>query len=70
LKKEEAELGDKKPKSVKSYQASGIDGALELLSVAAQDSPKTAGIDRHPERRQKAAYKSWSERRILQLRVF
>lgn len=50
----------------KSYAASGIDDALELLSVTDKTNEK---LDRHPERRVKAALAAYSEKRIPELRA-
>ena len=45
-----------------AINASGIDNALDALSLTAADT--SAKIDRHPERRFKAAYKAFEERRL------
>ena len=45
-----------------TLNASGIDNALDALSLTASSSD--AKIDRHPERRFKAAYSAYEERRL------
>lgn len=62
-----------KPSSGPSLGASGIDNALELLSITEDSntgggSRKTDGVDRHPERRFKAAYAAYEETRMPQLK--
>ncbi|KAK3943892.1 hypothetical protein QBC46DRAFT_361628 [Diplogelasinospora grovesii] len=52
--------GDNRPLS--AINASGIDNALDALSLTA--SSDAAKIDRHPERRFKAAYAQFEERRL------
>ncbi|TFK25759.1 DUF1014-domain-containing protein [Coprinopsis marcescibilis] len=60
---------------VESYTATGIDNALDLLDVVtakldkASIGQKAAGIERHPERRFKAAYEAYSERELPNLKV-
>jgi len=55
---------------VESYAATGIDSALELLEVVTAKMDKAsvgqqaAGIERHPERRFKAAYEAYQEREL------
>ena len=52
--------------------ASNIDDALDALSLTAvgtdAERKSVAGIDRHPERRQKAALAAFEDRRLPQLR--
>ncbi|KAF2449579.1 DUF1014-domain-containing protein [Karstenula rhodostoma CBS 690.94] len=48
-----------------SLSATGIDNALDALSLTAQDSDK---VDRHPERRYKAAYAAYEERRLEEMK--
>ncbi|KAF2749293.1 DUF1014-domain-containing protein [Sporormia fimetaria CBS 119925] len=48
-----------------ALNASGIDNALDALSLTAKDSEK---IDRHPERRFKAAYAKYEERRLEEMK--
>lgn len=47
-----------------SISATGIDNALDALSLASKDTSK---IDRHPERRFKAAYAAFEERRLPEI---
>ncbi|KAJ5091234.1 Protein of unknown function DUF1014 [Penicillium alfredii] len=47
-----------------SLSASGIDNALDALSLTNKDTSK---IDRHPERRFKAAYAAFEERRLPEI---
>jgi hypothetical protein len=44
--------------------ASGIDNALDALSLTSKDTSK---IDRHPERRYKAAYAAFEARRLPEI---
>ncbi|KAK6220426.1 hypothetical protein QIS74_05928 [Colletotrichum tabaci] len=48
-----------------SLNATGIDNALDALSLTASDA--NAKIDRHPERRFKAAYAAFEERRLKEM---
>ncbi|KAL4809225.1 hypothetical protein BDV18DRAFT_131520 [Aspergillus unguis] len=48
----------------KSLNASGIDNALDALSLTSKDTSK---IDRHPERRFKAAYAAFEARRLPEI---
>ncbi|KAF2267536.1 DUF1014-domain-containing protein [Lojkania enalia] len=45
--------------------ATGIDNALDALSLTGKDNDK---IDRHPERRFKAAYATYEERRLEEMK--
>jgi len=62
------------PAEVESYAATGIDNALDLLEVVTAKMDKAsigqqaAGIERHPERRFKAALEAYQERELPQLR--
>ena len=47
--------------SLSALSASGIDNALDALSLATSSDTK---VDRHPERRFKAAYAAFEERRL------
>jgi hypothetical protein len=47
-----------------ALSASGIDNALDALSLTGQSDNK---IDRHPERRFKAAYAQYEERRLQEM---
>ncbi|RVX70865.1 hypothetical protein B0A52_06021 [Exophiala mesophila] len=51
----------------KALNASGIDNALDALSLTA--SSNELKIDRHPERRFKAAYKAFEERRLPEIEI-
>ncbi|KAJ3252148.1 hypothetical protein HK103_001801 [Boothiomyces macroporosus] len=51
-----------------SYGASGIDSALDLLDLTVKDGSNVK-LDRHPERRQKAAYAAFEERRLPELKA-
>ncbi len=51
-----------------TLNASGIDNALDALSLtAAASSAADAKIDRHPERRFKAAFAAFEERRLREM---
>ncbi|KAG8924308.1 hypothetical protein FRC02_010521 [Tulasnella sp. 418] len=60
---------------VESFAASGLDDALELLSIVNQKADKAsigqaaANIEQHPERRFKAAFEAYSERELSNLKV-
>ncbi|GLB35563.1 putative DUF1014-domain-containing protein [Lyophyllum shimeji] len=78
-----AAAGDLSPKAeippekreVESYAATGIDNALDLLEVVTAKMDKAsigqqaAGIERHPERRFKAAFEAYQERELPKLKV-
>lgn len=56
-----------------ALNASGIDNALDALSLtnekhAGTGNSRTDGIDRHPERRYKAAYAAYEESRLPELK--
>ncbi|RAL05194.1 coiled-coil domain-containing protein 124 [Aspergillus ibericus CBS 121593] len=51
-------------KKASALNASGIDNALDALSLTGKDSGK---IDRHPERRFKAAYAAFEARRLPEI---
>ncbi|KAL3492863.1 hypothetical protein BJX62DRAFT_202083 [Aspergillus germanicus] len=55
---------DTPSKSSSALNASGIDNALDALSLTGRDSGK---IDRHPERRFKAAYAAYEARRLPEI---
>lgn len=65
---------DTEPKEVESYSATGIESALELLEVVNAKTDKAtvgqqaAGIERHPERRFKAALEAYKQRELPNLR--
>ncbi len=55
-------------KTLAALNASGIDNALDALSLDHDGAAGTAGlIDRHPERRFKAAYAAFEERRLAEM---
>ncbi|KAM5471707.1 hypothetical protein MferCBS49748_001878 [Microsporum ferrugineum] len=47
-----------------TLNASGIDNALDALSLGSKDALK---VDRHPERRYKAAYAAYEEKRLPEI---
>lgn len=55
---------DDAPKSAGALNATGIDNALDALSLTAGSADK---IDKHPERRFKAAYAAFEERRLKEM---
>ncbi|GFF23211.1 coiled-coil domain-containing protein 124 homolog [Aspergillus udagawae] len=57
---------DDEPASRKgaALNATGIDNALDALSLTSKDSSK---VDRHPERRYKAAYAAYEARRLPEI---
>ncbi|KAF5367655.1 hypothetical protein D9757_010988 [Collybiopsis confluens] len=63
-----------KRKEVESYAATGIDNALDLLEVVTAKMDKAsvgsqaAGIEKHPERRFKAAFEAYQERELPNLK--
>ncbi|KAG2132872.1 uncharacterized protein EDB93DRAFT_1175731 [Suillus bovinus] len=65
---------DEPPKEIESYAATGIDNALDLLEVVTAKMDKAsvgqqaAGIERHPERRFKAAFEAYKERELPKLK--
>jgi hypothetical protein len=50
-----------------TINASGIDNALDALSLTTD--PNSQKVDRHPERRFKAAYKAFEERRLPEIEL-
>lgn len=52
-------------KDLGSLNATGIDNALDALSLTNNNNDK---IDRHPERRFKAAYTAFEERRLEEMK--
>jgi hypothetical protein len=48
-----------------ALNASGIDNALDALSLT--DKADATKVDRHPERRYKAAYAAFEERRLKEM---
>ncbi|OJI97082.1 hypothetical protein ASPVEDRAFT_36474 [Aspergillus versicolor CBS 583.65] len=59
-----SQLDDKGPSTKSALNASGIDNALDALSLTGRDTGK---IDRHPERRFKAAYAAFEARRLPEI---
>lgn len=56
-------------KDTPELSASGIDGALEALSLTGKEGGvQTKDIDKHPERRVKAAYLAYEEKRLPELK--
>lgn len=61
---------DDEPELVQSFAATGIDDALDLLEVVNAKADKAsvgqqaAGIEKHPERRFKAAFEAYQEREL------
>ncbi|KAK1965133.1 DUF1014-domain-containing protein, partial [Colletotrichum sublineola] len=55
---------DRSGGSLGALNATGIDNALDALSLTASDAAK---VDRHPERRFKAAYAAFEERRLKEM---
>jgi hypothetical protein len=57
-------------KEIESYSATGIDNALDLLDVVTAKMDKAsigqqaAGLEKHPERRFKAAYEAYKEKEL------
>jgi hypothetical protein len=52
------------PRTASALNATGIDNALDALSLTGPDSTK---IDKHPERRFKAAFAAYEERRLKEM---
>jgi len=55
---------DRSGGSLGALNATGIDNALDALSLTTSDAAK---VDRHPERRFKAAYAAFEERRLKEM---
>jgi len=61
-------------KEVESFSARGLDGALELMDAVTAKTDKAskgqaaAGIEKHPERRFKAAFAAYEERELPNLK--
>jgi len=62
-----AGVGEDGSKVLPTLAATGIDDALDALDIAT--GTHGTGIDRHPERRVKAAYAAFEERRLPELKV-
>lgn len=54
-------------KKAPTINATGIDNALDALSLDSK-AAATEQIDRHPERRYKAAYAAYEERRLEEMK--
>ncbi|KLO11705.1 DUF1014-domain-containing protein [Schizopora paradoxa] len=74
-KSESASTGTRTPvEEVESFSARGIDGALELMDVVTAKGDKesrsqaAAGLEKHPERRFKAAFAAYEERELPKLK--
>lgn len=59
-----SQLDDEPSKKSNALNATGIDNALDALSLTAGSTDK---IDKHPERRFKAAYAAFEERRLKEM---
>ncbi|KAG8685014.1 hypothetical protein FRC11_011281 [Ceratobasidium sp. 423] len=70
----ESSPGTKEPDLVESFAATGIDDALDLLDVVNAKTDKASvgqqasGIEKHPERRFKAALEAYQERELPRLK--
>ncbi|KAI0948760.1 hypothetical protein AcV7_009415 [Taiwanofungus camphoratus] len=66
---------DEKPEDPETFAATGIDNALDLLEVVTAKMDKAsvgqqaAGLERHPERRFKAALEAYKEREMPNVRA-
>lgn len=64
-----------KPEEPESFEATGIDNALDLLDIVTAKMDKAsvgtqaAGIERHPERRFKAVFEAYKERELPNVRA-
>lgn len=57
-------------KEAPELSASGIDGALDALALTSREGGvQSKDIDKHPERRVKAAYNAFEEKRIPELKA-
>jgi hypothetical protein len=54
-------------RSLTALNATGIDNALDALSLTEATADDRGKIDRHPERRFKAAYSAFEERRLQEM---
>lgn len=59
-----SQLDDAPSKKGSSLTASGIDNALDALSLTSKDTSK---VEKHPERRFKAAYAAFEARRLPEI---
>lgn len=53
---------------VESYSASGLENALDLLHLTVNNSTASISLDRHPERRAKAAWLAFKDRELPQFK--
>jgi len=53
--------------ALEAISATGIDDALDALAITTSDG-KAVTVDRHPERRYKAAYTAYKERRLPEVK--
>ncbi|KZL86592.1 duf1014 domain protein, partial [Colletotrichum incanum] len=60
-----SQLDDDRGGSLAALNATGIDNALDALSLTGSDN--NTKVDRHPERRFKAAYAAFEERRLKEM---
>jgi len=62
-------------KEIESYSATGLDNAIDLMEVVTAKTDKAsvgqaaAGLEKHPERRFKAAYEAYKEQQLPILKV-
>ncbi|KAI0255302.1 hypothetical protein BJV78DRAFT_757084 [Lactifluus subvellereus] len=72
---ESSSKNDGTPQEVESFSATGIDNALDLLEVVnakmdkASIGNQAAGIEKHPERRFKAAFNAYVESELPNIRA-
>lgn len=59
-----SQLDDESPQAPGALNATGIDNALDALSLTTDSAAK---IDKHPERRFKAAFAAFEERRLREM---
>ncbi|KAI0668372.1 hypothetical protein C8Q78DRAFT_993406 [Trametes maxima] len=70
----DAPTDDGKPAEVESFSATGIDNAIDLMEVVTAKMDKAsvgsqaANLERHPERRFKAAFEAYKERELPKAR--
>ncbi|KAG9017135.1 hypothetical protein FRB90_001610 [Tulasnella sp. 427] len=68
------EKAQDEPKKVEEFAATGLDDALEMMSLVTAKTDKAsvgqvaAGIESHPERRFKAAFEAYKERTVPELK--
>lgn len=63
----DGDTGSEQGKALRALAASGIDDAIDALTIATTDA-NAASVERHPERRVKAVYAAYEERRLPELR--